>query len=231
MSEFLNTELLAVDDGEKSALFETYAKMLAEKNKVMNLTAITDPDGIAVKHFADSLTLLQTDIFAENASVLDVGTGAGFPAIPLLIMRNDLHITCMDALQKRLNFIGEVLQELSLRAELLHGRAEDMGHKERYRESFDVVTARAVANLSVLCEYCLPFVRLGGYFAAMKGPAVKEETENAKKALEILGGEICEIKTFELADGSVRNIVIIKKVKPCPEKYPRNPSKISKAPL
>ena len=156
--------------GGQLTLFAEYARLLLEWNERMNLTAITDPEGIAVRHFVDSLTLLRAAEPAPGAKLLDVGTGAGFPSVPACIARPDLKPTLLDSLKKRLLFLQELTEALSIQAELVHQRAEDAARLSEYREQFDLVCARAVARLSALCEYCLPFVRLGGSFAALKGP-------------------------------------------------------------
>ncbi len=216
---------------EQLSALHTYASLLVEWNEKMNLTAITSPDGIAVLHFADSLSLLAALPFEPNASVLDIGTGAGFPAIPLKIFRPDLKLTMMDSLNKRLTFLKEVLGSLGLSAEILHARAEEFANKPNLRQQFDVVTARAVASLQVLAEYCLPYVKVGGVFAAMKGPSCSEELAAAKNAITTLGGQLEETRSFTLSDGSVRHIALIRKIEDTPEKYPRHGSKISKKPL
>ena len=210
--------------------FETFAGMVVEKNKVMNLTAVTSPDGMAVKHFADSLSLLCCGEWKEGASFLDVGTGAGFPSIPLLIMRRDIKGVLLDAQQKRLNFLNDVIRELGLNAVTLHSRAEEAAKNKQYRENFDIVTARAVAAMSPLTEYCLPFVKVGGKFLAMKGPAAKEEMASAKNAVKVLSGKLDEIKEFKL-DEETRNIIVVSKTGKTPPQYPRLQAKISKSPL
>ncbi len=239
MESFVNRQLLtqnldrlqlAYTDAMLDQL-ETYAKLLVEWNQKMNLTAITSPEGIAVLHFADSLTLLSSLSLDENATMLDIGTGAGFPALPVKIFRPDIDLSLMDSLNKRLTFLTEVLNTLSLSATLHHSRAEESARKPQLREQFDLVTARAVASLQVLAEYCLPYVKVGGTFAAMKGPSCPEELSAAKKAIELLGGKVEKVDEYELSDGSRRHIAIIKKVKPTAEKYPRHGSKIAKKPL
>ena len=218
--------------------FRRYAEMLKEKNKVMNLTAITDDEGIAMKHFIDSLTIAsfidseQEKIKGRSLSLIDVGTGAGFPGIPLKINKRDLDLTLLDSLAKRLSFLEEVASELSLdNIKFVHSRAEDAGRDARYREKYDVATARAVANLPVLCEYCLPFVRKGGCFIAMKGK-LDEELKNADRAISLLGGKIETIKEFQLPGTDAdRTIVVIRKVKETPKRYPRQAGKPSKDPI
>ncbi len=235
----VNTNLL-ISDAEKLGLsiendkikqFEKLAELLVEQNKTMNLTAITDPDGIAVKHFADSISVLNAAKFDEKAKVLDVGTGAGFPGIPLLIMRPDLDLTMLDSTAKKLKYVANTVEELGLTANVLHTRAEEAGQSKEYRETFDIVCSRAVAALNVLCEYCLPFVKVGGVFVAMKAAKAQEEIEGAKAAIKLLGGQIVDEKCFTLSDGGERNLIIIKKISHVPPKYPRVSAQIAKKPL
>lgn len=235
----VNTNLL-ISDAEKLGLsiendkikqFEKLAELLVEQNKTMNLTAITDPDGIAVKHFADSISVLNAAKFDEKARVLDVGTGAGFPGIPLLIMRPDLDLTMLDSTAKKLKYVSNTVEELGLTANVLHTRAEEAGQSKEYRETFDIVCSRAVAALNVLCEYCLPFVKVGGVFVAMKAAKAREEIEGAKAAIKLLGGQIVDEKSFTLSDGGERNLIIIKKISHVPPKYPRVSAQIAKKPL
>ena len=234
-----NSSLLLTDaeklgisvSSEQLESFEKLAELLVEQNKTMNLTAITDPDGIAVKHFADSISILSTFEFEKGAKVLDVGTGAGFPGIPLLIMRPDLDLTMLDSTAKKLRYVADTVDSLGLNANVLHSRAEEAAQKPDYRESFDIVCSRAVAALNILCEYCLPFVKKGGIFAAMKGTKAQEEIVLAKNAIKTLGGEIIDQKSFTLSDGAERTIIIIKKVSHNLPKYPRPSAQIAKKPL
>lgn len=216
--------------GPMLSRFEQYCDLLLDWNQRMNLTAIKEPDAVAVRHFADSLTLLSCCPVKENASVIDVGTGAGFPGAALAIARPDLKLTLLDSLNKRLIFLNELTARLDIRAETVHARAEEAG-RGPLREQFDLATARAVAPLNLLSEYCLPFVKVGGSFAAMKGPDVEEELDGAAKALELLGGKVEKICPFTLSDGSGRTIVLIKKISHTPAKYPRHGAKITKSPL
>lgn len=211
--------------------FNIYAEKLVYWNERINLTAITDPEGIAVKHFADSLAIFAHCEFPEGASVIDVGTGAGFPGVAMLIARPDLRLTLLDSTKKKLGVIEDILSELGLTARLLHSRAEEAGQKAEYRESFDFACARAVANLRELSEYCLPFVKKGGYFVSMKSKKTDEEIEGAKRAVSLLGGKIEQVSAFELADAGERTIVKIKKISHTPPKYPRPSAKIAKNPL
>lgn len=211
--------------------FCEYARLLVEWNQRMNLTAITDPEGIAVRHFVDSLTLLRAAPPPPKAKLLDVGAGAGFPSIPACIARPDLKPTLLDSLNKRLIFLHTLTEALDIPAELVHQRAEDAGRMPEYREGFDLVCARAVARLSALCEYCLPFVRVGGCFAALKGPDGPQELTEAGRAIDLLGGGQAQLHPFTLPDGSERVVITIKKLRPTPTKYPRKGTKIVKLPL
>ena len=237
--EFLNQDLLKQNleqmhlscTDKQLAQLETYASLLVEWNQKMNLTAITSPDGIAVLHFADSLTLLSALSLKGNEKLLDVGTGAGFPAIPLKVFCPHLSLTMMDSLNKRLTFLNHVLDQLGLTAKVVHARAEEAARQKEFRQQYDVVTARAVASLQILAEYCLPYVKKGGIFAAMKGPSYMEELEAAKKAVSVLGGTMEKVESFTLSDGSQRHIAIIRKTADTPDTYPRHGSKIAKKTL
>lgn len=209
-----------------------YFNLLVEWNEKINLTAITDEQGVAVKHFADSLTLFNYIDMPTGASVIDVGTGAGFPGLVLKIARPDIKLTLLDSLNKRLLFLQTVLDETGLEARLVHSRAEDGANKVEYREKYDFAVSRAVAQLNVLSEYCLGYVKKGGKFVALKGPNADDEIANAKKALKILGGKLVNKYEFDLPqDGGNRNILEILKVKSTPPKYPRNSGKIKSNPL
>ena len=209
--------------------FDFYAELLVSWNEKINLTAITDPLGITEKHFLDSLAVFKDDIIPQNSSVIDVGTGAGFPGIPMKIYRNDLKVTLLDSLNKRINFLTEVSNKLSLGMNCIHSRAEDGAKKTDLREQFDIATARAVAPLPVLCEYCLPYVKIGGKFIALKGP--NEDAKDSFTAYSTLGAEISDLKEYELPCGDKRQIIVYNKIKVTPKKYPRNPSQIDKKPL
>ncbi len=210
--------------------FNIYCNMLIEWNSKMNLTAIKEPTEIAVKHFVDSCSVLNYVKIKKNAKVIDIGTGAGFPGIPLKILRDDLDITLLDSLNKRLVFLNEVAKELNLELNTIHSRAEDLGRQENHREQYDIAISRAVAPLNVLSEYSIPFVRKGGRFISMKGPNVQSEIDEAKKAIRILGGKYNNVVQFSIGDNS-RSIVIVDKLNPTPYTYPRHGSKISKKPL
>jgi len=208
-----------------------YSELLKEWNEKINLTAITDDEGIATKHFLDSLTAIKTGYV--KGKVIDVGTGAGFPGIVLKMAEPQISLTLLDSLNKRINFLKEVCEKTKLDGvEFIHARAEDGGHMQKLRKSFDTVTARAVANMTVLCELCLPFLKVGGYFLALKGPMANEELNDAKRTISVLGGDVegifeCEIPFTELS----HKIIIIKKVKKTPMKYPRKPGLITKSPV
>lgn len=214
---------------EKIEMFDKYAALLMEWNAKFNLTAIKDPDGIVVKHFVDSLAVLSENKI--EGSLIDVGTGAGFPGLPLLIANDNLDVTFLDSTGKKIRFIETVLDELGLFADTVNARAEEAAKDEFLRESFDYATARAVSNLRDLSEYCLPFVKTGGKFISMKSAKTDEEIRDAKEAIRVLGGEIEKINSFELADCGERTLIFIKKVRPTPTKYPRNYSQIVKNPI
>lgn len=218
-------------DKEALMRLDLYAERLIETNRRFNLTAVTDPDEVTVKHFADSLVLLGKTQFPAGASLLDVGTGAGFPGLALKLARPDLSVTVLDGTRKKLGFIRAVLEETGLVGETLHLRAEEAGKLPKYREKFDFVTARAVADMAVLVEYCLPFVRAGGLFLAMKSAAAEEEIQNAAGAVRLLGGKTEQNLLFDLVENTPRRIVFVRKISQTPPKYPRASAKIAKSPL
>ena len=212
--------------------FRIYMNLVLEWNEKMNLTAITDRDEFIIKHFYDSITLLSCTDIKNGAKVIDIGTGAGFPGIPLLIVRPDIKLTLLDSLNKRILFLKEtILPNLDLSAETIHGRAEDYSKLPQYRERYDYAVSRAVANLSALSEYCMPFVGKGGEFISMKGPDIHEELDIAQSAIRTLGGAVKEVRIMSLPDNSGRSIVIVKKINKTPDKYPRRGVKINKNPL
>ena len=215
--------------------FKTYFKEFITVNEHVNLTRITEEDEVYLKHFYDSLTplLLVPEVFTEGAKVCDVGAGAGFPSLPIKILRPDLRLTIVDSLGKRLKFLQELLDKLEISGvELVHGRAEDVGQNPAYREQFDLVTARAVARMSVLSEYCLPLAKTGGKFVALKGPKAASELADAKKALDTLGGKVSFSQEFTLAGTEEeRTIVVVDKVKKTPAKYPRQAGTPNRKPL
>lgn len=218
---------------EELAKFLRYHELLVEWNEKINLTAITEAHDVAEKHFVDSLLAQRMPLSWQDKTIIDIGTGAGFPGIPLKIMDNSLKVTLFDSLQKRLNFLDTVIAELQLEdITTIHGRAEDGGRAPNLREKYDIATARAVAKMPVLLEYALPFVKIGGYFIALKGPELDEELAQSKKALKTLGAEIAEVGHFTLANDSyTRNIALIKKIAPTPKAYPRKAGTPQKKPL
>ena len=231
----ITTDIL-VNNGfsvETANKFDTYYKLLIDWNEKINLTAITDEKDAAFKHFIDSVKALDCGLFKEGTKIIDVGTGAGFPGLPLKIYRSDLNVTLMDSLNKRINFLNEVTDVLGLDGiETIHARAEELGRNKKHREKYDICVSRAVANLASLTELCMPFVKVGGYFISLKGPKAKEEVEDAKKAIELLGGEFVEIKNYAIDETDLdHNLVIIKKIKPCDKRFPRNAPKPIKEPL
>jgi len=213
--------------------FLQYYEMLVEKNKVMNLTAITEFDEVVEKHFLDSVSLTQQLDLHQPLKVLDLGTGAGFPGIPLKIVFPELEITLMDSLNKRVLFLQDVISSLQLQnIEAVHGRAEEAARNKKYRESFDLCVSRAVANISTLSEYCLPFVKIGGSFISYKSSTIEDELEDGKKGIAILGGKVKDVYKFTLPDSELqRSFVIIEKEKKTPKAYPRKAGTPSKEPL
>lgn len=217
---------------EQAGQFQTYLELLVEWNQKMNLTAITEPKDVAVKHFLDSILLLPyIDACKGPVSLIDVGTGAGFPGVPLKIMRPSLKLTLLDSLNKRLTFLKEVTDRLGLDAQIIHARAEEGGRQKPLRTQFAFASARAVAPMNLLCEYCLPFLKMGGTFLAMKGPGAEEEVQAAKHAIGVLGCELDGVDAFALPGGDARSVVRITRVKPLDPAYPRHGSKIAKNPL
>jgi len=213
--------------------YVTYYNMVVEKNKVMNLTGITEFDEFIDKHYIDSLSIVNAVDMSQVNSVIDVGTGAGFPGIPLKIAFPHLKITLLDSLNKRINFLNEVVEALGLQnVETCHGRAEDFGHRKEYREQYDLCASRAVANLSTLAEYCLPFVKVGGQFVSYKSGNVVNELKESSKAIKILGGETGQVCSFILPETDfARTLVPIQKVRMTGNKYPRKAGTPSKEPL
>lgn len=211
--------------------FDRYAELLVEWNERINLTAITAPEEICVKHFLDSILLLSKTELPQGAALIDVGTGAGFPAVPCALVRPDLRVTLLDSLQKRIGFLQELTAALGVSADCVHARAEDGGKDARCRERYDCATARAVAHLRELSEYCLPFVKVGGVFAALKGGDIEQELAEAKPAIRLLGGQVEAVESYTLPDGSGRSLVKIRKISQTPTKYPRNAAKMKKQPL
>ena len=224
-------EINIVFTEEQLKKFYQYMNLLIEWNEKINLTAIVEPKEIILKHFIDSLTIIK--YIEPNKSVIDIGTGAGFPGIPVKIMREDLDITLLDSLNKRIHFLNEVIQKLELKnITAVHARIEEYAKNKQYREKFDVATSRAVANLTTLSEYMLPMVALKGMAICMKGSEISEEISKSKNSIKILGGEIVHIEEFTLPKSDYkRNLIMIEKTKQTPSKYPRKPGIPSKEPL
>lgn len=211
--------------------FRIYADLLVEWNAKVNLTAVTDPEGIAAKHFLDSILILKYAEIPQGESVIDIGTGAGFPGVPLKIMRPDLKLTLLDGLNKRLVFLAELTKALGIEAEIVHARAEEAARQKPFRMAFGFASARAVAAMPVLCEYCLPFLKEGGVFAAMKGPDAEAEGKSAEPAISLLGCKTEKTVRYTLPAGDGRTLFLIQRNGPLSEKYPRHGSKIAKSPL
>lgn len=215
--------------------FETYYQELVSVNEKVNLTRITDKGEVYAKHFYDSVTplLVFGNLFEGKKTLVDVGAGAGFPSLPMKILQPELQVTIIDSLGKRLNFLEELIAKLGLKnVTLVHARAEDAGQDSKLREKFDLVTARAVARMSVLSEYCLPLAKKSGYMVALKGPKAQDELKDAKKALKILGGKLEQVKELTLPDSDdERTLIVVKKVASTPKKYPRQAGTPNRKPL
>lgn len=218
-------------DEKQIEQFYDYMQRLLKWNEKINLTAITQPQEIIIKHFVDSLTI--SKYIKENTKIIDVGTGAGFPGIPLKIYRNDIEVILLDSLNKRINFLNDVINKMGLdKISAIHGRAEEFGHNKEYREKFDIATSRAVANMATLSEYLIPFVKVNGMVVAMKGSDVKQEIDESKRAINVLGGKIFGVEEFNLPDTDIRrNVILIEKEKHTLAKYPRKAGTPSKEPL
>lgn len=223
---------ISLDDIQKKQFTDFY-EFLVEKNKVMNLTGITDFQEVLVKHFLDSLSCVKALDMKKVKSMIDVGTGAGFPGVPLKIAFPHLEACLLDSLKKRVNFLEETFRLLDLEdIKAVHGRAEEYARNKDYRESFDLCVSRAVSNLATLAEYCLPYVKKGGYFISYKSGAVKEEARQAEKAVKVLGGKIKDIIYFSLPDSEIqRSLVVIEKISSCPGRYPRKAGTPQKEPI
>lgn len=226
----MNSIGIELTDSQLNA-FETYYDMLIDRNKVMNLTAITEFDEVMDKHFLDSVYLFRSIKLEADYKLIDIGTGAGFPGIPLKIVFPEIKITLLDSLNKRVGFLNDVIAELNLNdIEAIHGRAEDIARDKAYRASYDIAVSRAVANLSTLSEYCLPFVKIGGKFVSYKSGDCADEVDNAKAAIHLLGGKINKIDEFSYSNNS-RSFIVIDKVMNTSNKYPRKAGLPSKKPL
>ena len=213
--------------------FNRYFELLVEWNEKINLTAITEPKEVAIKHMIDSITAYDEALFKDGATVIDVGTGAGFPGLPLKIFCPEIKLTLMDSLNKRIKFLQTVVEELGLKdVECVHARAEEGARNKKYRESFDLAVSRAVARLPILCEYCLPFVKKGGHFIALKGMQFQEEAEEAAKAIKVMGGSKTEIRPVKLPEiDDKRAVITITKTMPTPKAYPRKAGTPTKNPI
>lgn len=225
----LNIEVSA----EQVSKLEMFKDLMLAWNEKINLTTITESDEVYIKHFLDSATCLATGYIKDGSNIIDVGTGAGFPGVPIKILNEKVKITLLDSLNKRIKYLEDVVDKAGLKdVTLLHSRAEDAGANKIYREKYDISLSRAVAAMNVLCEYCLPFIKIGGYFICQKGPSYKEELDNAMKAIEVLGGRLKEVKGFKLPFSDITHyIIIIEKVKTTPTKYPRKAGKPSAEPI
>ena len=213
--------------------FIKYMRLVQEWNQKINLTAITEDEDFIKKHFIDCIKAFKSPELKNAKTVIDVGTGAGFPGMPIAILREDIEVTLLDSLNKRINFLDLVVRELGLKnVTTIHSRAEDGARNKNLRESFDIATSRAVANMAVLSEFCLPYVKISGYFIALKGPAIEEELENSKKALSVLGGKLLRVDETIIEDTDLNhNIVVVEKIKECPKTYPRKAGTVTKKPI
>ncbi len=220
-------------DSNKLEKFKTYKNLLKEWNEKINITAIKDDVEIDVKHFLDSLTIFSTGKITEGKKIIDIGTGGGFPGVPIKIVEDSTEVVLLDSLNKRLKFLDEVIKELKLKnIRTLHERAEDLGNNQEYREMFDIAVSRAVASLNILSEYCLPFVKLDGYFIAMKGSESNEEIDEAEKAIKLLGGKLEDKIDIKVPQSDItHSLLLIRKKSHTPTKYPRQSGKIKKNPL
>ncbi len=233
--DFLINEMkkINIDLTEKQTeQFLRYYELLIEWNSFMNLTGITEYEEVVIKHFVDSLSLVKAVELNEDISLIDIGTGAGFPGVPLKIVFPDFKVTLLDSLNKRIKFLDEVIFQLGLTdIKTIHGRAEDFSKPDKLREKYDICVSRAVANLSSLCEYCLPFVKLDGKFIPYKSEKISDEIENAKKAIFVLGGKIENQIDFYINEDIYRNLIIIRKVQKTPKQYPRKAGTATKNPI
>jgi len=213
--------------------YNRYFELLVEWNEKINLTAITEPKEVAIKHMIDSITAYDENLFKDGTTVIDVGTGAGFPGLPLKIFCPEIKLTLMDSLNKRIKFLQTVVEKLGLKdVECVHARAEEGARNKKYRESFDIAVSRAVARLPILCEYCLPFVKKGGHFIALKGMQYHDEAEEAAKAIKVMGGSRTEIRPVKLPElDDKRAVITITKTMPTPKAYPRKAGTPTKNPI
>jgi len=228
--KLLKCEILLTE--EKLYLLENYFQEVIRRNEIINLTSVIDEKEFAEKHIIDSLYLNKLFYLSESGKLIDVGTGAGIPGIILKIVRDDLNITLLDSVKKKTDFLNDVIEKLDLKnIYVINDRAENLGKNREHRENYDYSVARAVSNLSTLAEFCLPFVKVGGFFLAMKGEKAKEEIDGSIKAVEIMGGKIEDIISYDLPSGYKRKIIVIRKIKNTPENYPRRPGIPEKRPI
>ncbi|WP_411169315.1 16S rRNA (guanine(527)-N(7))-methyltransferase RsmG [Clostridium sp. MB05] len=213
--------------------FISYMKLLQEWNEKINLTAITQDEEVIKKHFIDCIKAFKSEAIKNAKTIIDVGTGAGFPGLPIAIMNPNVQVTLLDSLNKRINFLNTVINNLELKnVTTIHSRAEDGSRKPELRENFDVATSRAVANMAVLSELCMPYVKINGHFVALKGPAIEEELKEAQKAIAVLGGELNGIIEVNIEESDLKhNIVEVKKISKCPKAYPRKAGTVNKKPI
>ncbi|MBZ9689766.1 16S rRNA (guanine(527)-N(7))-methyltransferase RsmG [Clostridium estertheticum] len=232
MNQSSNNEGLTFNE-KKYEQFMKYKDLIKEWNEKVNLTAIKEDEEIVKKHFIDSIKVFKFQELKNAKNIIDIGTGGGFPGIPMKIIKPEINIVLLDSLNKRINFLNEVIKELQLEnIKAIHGRAEDFAQEKQYREKFDVAVSRAVANLTVLSEFCIPYVKVGGYFVAMKGPAVEEEIKSSKNAIRMLGGRIEHIEKVQIEGSDLNhNLVIISKIAETHKKYPRKAGMVTKNPL
>lgn len=219
---------LGIDLGENDIeRFVKYKELLKEWNEKINITAITDDEEIDIKHFLDSLTPYTTDLLNGEKKIIDIGTGGGFPGLPLKIINDNLDVTLLDGLNKRIKFLNEVISSLNLdKIQAIHGRAEELSRKPKYREQFDIAISRAVASLDTLSEYCIPFVKVGGYFISMKGSDIEDELKNSLNSIKILGAKVVDKKIVKLPGSDIKHsLIIIEKIRQTPTKYPRGGGK------
>ena len=237
--DFYNLMCKSADDiglqlsKEQYEKFIIYMRLLQEWNEKVNLTAIVDDEDVIKKHFIDSMKAFKREEFKKANTLIDVGTGAGFPGLPIAIMKDDIKVTLLDSLNKRVNFLNTVINDLGLSNVItIHSRAEDGARDKKLREKFDIATSRAVANMSVLSEFCLPYVKIGGSFIALKGPSVDQEIKESMGAIKILGGELLDVCEVNIEGTELRhNLVVVKKIKECSKSYPRKAGLITKNPL
>jgi 16S rRNA (guanine527-N7)-methyltransferase len=220
-------------DEDKYNKFMKYKEMIQEWNEKINLTTITEDSEIVQKHFIDSINIFNFKFLKNSKNLIDVGSGAGFPGLPIKIVNSDIEVVLLDSLNKRVNFLNEVIKELDLKdIKTIHGRAEDFGKDKEYREKFDIATSRAVANMTVLSEFCMPYVKVGGYFLALKGPSIEQELKDSRNAIGTLGGKIQDIIKVDMEDSEMNhNLVVIKKMRATDMRYPRKAGMVTKKPI